>query len=459
MDDSLELPSSLAQKDTELRAEDDDHLSDDEEENLDWTMLLPAAARPVIPKRGEKEFEPRARGGTNLQAHVLERSRAAMFDTLLTTRTISSKGISYGIWHPKLERVEVTVSRGIHFNSMGHSVVRSTLDENGLEKVKKRLELLPEEAIYLIERGALFCWKKSDAHTAHLQGFEGIVGTPMSVQQAYAEMIGKENLTLERFQVYAYLRRLGYVVTRSEATNDSYPLPPPFNLTKIMPKPPLLLRCLLLPFVFLHSKLLRVFIPNFNWWKPLRLSTWIHHDYAWVYRHLRFLLCGHSIPLHRSSTLSHSPYKVFYNIFKPSTPFKKTTPPLPDFQVVVVNARTTPVPTLHELSTLFDNLPELPPPLPRPKRQAYGGKSIKTTVTEPSSHPPNALTSAAQPKLSFLWRLFSMFFASPSEPQRKSHPFAILKQGKKTIVVAAVDNGNISYFRFSQGAFEDWPMA
>lgn len=111
-----------------------------------------------------------------------------------------SKGISYGIWHPLLERVEVTVSRGIHFNSMGHSVVRSTLDENGLEKVKKRLELLPEEAIYLIERGALFCWKKSDAHTAHLQGFEGIVGTPMSVQQAYAEMIGKENLTLERFQ-------------------------------------------------------------------------------------------------------------------------------------------------------------------------------------------------------------------------------------------------------------------
>ena len=123
-----------------------------------------------------------------------------------------------------------------------------------------------------------------------------------------------------------------------------------------MPKPPLLLRCLLLPFVFLHSKLLRVFIPNFNWWKPLRLSTWIHHDYglflttfeynetthhryflsAWVYRHLRFLLCGHSIPLHRSSTLPHSPYKVFYNIFKPSTPFKKTTPPLPDFQVVVV---------------------------------------------------------------------------------------------------------------------------
>jgi len=84
---------------------------------------------------------------------------------------------------------------------MGHSAVRLTLDESGLEQVKKRLELLPEEAIYLIERGALFCWNKSDVHTAHLQGFEGIAGIPMSVQQAYAEMIGKENLTLEKFQV------------------------------------------------------------------------------------------------------------------------------------------------------------------------------------------------------------------------------------------------------------------
>jgi len=84
---------------------------------------------------------------------------------------------------------------------MGHSAVRLTLDENGLEKVKKRLELLPEEAIYLIERGALFCWNESDVHTPHLQGSEGIAGIPMSVQQAYAEMIGKENLTLEKFQV------------------------------------------------------------------------------------------------------------------------------------------------------------------------------------------------------------------------------------------------------------------
>lgn len=46
-------------------------------------------ARPVIPKRGEKDFEPKPGGGSGLQVHVLDRARAAMFDALRTTRTTS----------------------------------------------------------------------------------------------------------------------------------------------------------------------------------------------------------------------------------------------------------------------------------------------------------------------------------------------------------------------------------
>ena len=101
------------------------------------------------------------------------------------------------------------VARGIHFTTMGYSVPRpiplasTDLQESSLEdsrriKMIKRLELLPEEALYLAERGSMFCWKDEE-NDAILP--ENIGGTPMTVQQAYAEMIGKGELTLERYLV------------------------------------------------------------------------------------------------------------------------------------------------------------------------------------------------------------------------------------------------------------------
>jgi tRNA-splicing endonuclease subunit Sen54 len=35
----------------------------------------------------------------------------------------------------------------------------------------------------------------------------------------------------------------------------------------------------------------------------------------------------------------------------------------------------------------------------------------------------------------------------------------VLKAGKKNVVIAAVDAGSVSFFRFGQGAFEELPMA
>jgi tRNA-splicing endonuclease subunit Sen54 len=34
-----------------------------------------------------------------------------------------------------------------------------------------------------------------------------------------------------------------------------------------------------------------------------------------------------------------------------------------------------------------------------------------------------------------------------------------LRQGNKSVVIAVVDAGTVSFFRFGQGAFEEWPMA
>lgn len=55
-----------------------------------------------------------------------------------------------------------------------------------------------------MERGTMFCWKEHDRFPENTQlgsSLDDMEGSPMSVQQAYAEMIGKEDLTLERYQV------------------------------------------------------------------------------------------------------------------------------------------------------------------------------------------------------------------------------------------------------------------
>ncbi|KAJ7496042.1 tRNA-splicing endonuclease subunit sen54 N-term-domain-containing protein [Mycena galericulata] len=343
----------------------------------------PSAARPVIPRRGEKEFEPQPGGGSGLQVHVLDRSRNAMFDALRATRTISSKAVSYAMWYPQMARAHVIVARGTLFTSIGHSAPRLVVTANGTEKHHKRLELLPEEALYLIERGSVFCWKEANMDLTGVEGLEEVLGPPMSVQQAFSEMIGTEDLTLERYQVYAYLKRLGYVVTRVTAPNSLYPIPPPFDLTPLNQKPTSILNRIFSIFPLWFAKVSRIVSGGFNWWKPFRMSRWLLRDknYGSIFRSLRFIPAGHTKP---------SPYRLFYN------PYRKSAPCLPDYQIVVINARTTPMPTLRELTDLFDISPEMPPPLPR----------------------------------------------QASSRQRPA---------KKTVIIAVVDAGSTSFFRFGQG--------
>lgn len=92
MDDNLSLPSSLPPANVDPESQDSDAEDDPEEGTLDWSKLL---ARPVIPKRGEKQFEPGQGSNagrekeTGLQQHVLGRAREAMWTTLRASRTIS----------------------------------------------------------------------------------------------------------------------------------------------------------------------------------------------------------------------------------------------------------------------------------------------------------------------------------------------------------------------------------
>lgn len=134
---------------------------------------------------------------------------------------------------------------------------------------------------------------------------------------------------------------------------------------------------------------------------------------------------------------------------------------------MVSSARTTLMPSLNELSALFEVLPEMPIPPPRqrhrPANVNKGASKNKPEANVLAIVPPWSPIPATAGAFDTLLVWLRLRAADPREtkPQsvvRPQNPFQALKAGKRVVVIAAVDAGMISFFRLGQGAFNEWPM-
>lgn len=130
------------------------------------------------------------------------------------------------------------------------------------------------------------------------------------------------------------------------------------------------------------------------------------------------------------------------------------------------------MPSLADLTTLFDVLPDVPPPIPRARRKLpanYGGDKSQGKTPRKDVHTKNldaggGVTTASAPSTSISWFSMWPFRKQPTQrrvestPERRPHPMAAIKQGKKVAIIAVVDAGSPSFFRFGQGEFSEWPM-
>ena len=138
------------------------------------------------------------------------------------------------------------------------------------------------------------------------------------------------------------------------------------------------------------------------------------------------------------------------------------------FLMTGVSARTTPLPTLQDLAALFDVLPEMPIPPPRrrnPQTLGPGSAVQPGPDSQPVSNTARSTISTPPSPPSFIWRFLQWVFPYKRDDPIltknaivKPNPFVILKHGKKFAVVAAVDMGNISFFKFGQGDFSEYPI-
>ncbi|PVI07216.1 hypothetical protein DM02DRAFT_609190 [Periconia macrospinosa] len=389
-----------------LQAQDAEEIEDEEGGQEYLRALNKLAGTPQnisslsLPKRGEKDFESHS---TQLQVSTLETSRAAMHSVLSWQRTHTVKNHVIAMYHEASNMVFVEKVKTSMFNTMGRS-------KEGKEW------LLPEEALFMIERGSLDCrWPvNTDEHDGEKENDEKKIdmrlGAPMSLQGAYAAFLGFEGgvggkLTLEMYIVYAGLKRAGYVVFRHGNWDDDRG-----ELEHLAPTASekdagsgIVSRF----FAQLWRRITHPThtIPAANLAFGPLIKPGLYRSHAEIYRLL------HLIPAPAKFTPPHfilppdpsNPYRIHFNVWKTSCSqkFRKTNRPPPDFRICVVNARETSMPTAAQLNDLLATVPDDPPP------------STSTNI------------------------------------------FQKLKHGRRNVILAIVDNGIPSYLTLTDASFSE----
>ena len=506
---------------------------------------------PLLRKSGEKDFEANA---TQAQARTLQMSRQAMHDALAVERIHSESTWVVGYLIGKGSRnqsgdgqlsnvansqqnstrarnaerdrrinrcvVRVDRPRGVVFGTMGVG------DERG------RVWLLPEEALYLLERGTLDVrWgvpqqsneNETDGNSTTVVAKDDGVSTdddvgppaplsdiPMSLQAAYATFISEDDLTLELYTVYAGLRRSGYTVVRADKIKSPAPRRGG-SVTTTVPGPAETIRknssprvqqtnhigfwaqvrtfCLGLYRFFSQLCILggrlasrasplsssSLFVSSCSPFCPL-VAPGIYRSYADIYRALNLIpfhdplsqpsrTLQSSLPSDSQTTspssplLTHptdhpNPFQIHYHVYRPSTPFRKTSPPvLPDISLCVVDVRSHPhLPTISELGNLLEEMPahdpQQSPTTPRnPPNSSKTQNPMQTKTT--SSKPSLKSSSLPSPSSSSLSSPNPREQNPPHKPQFKSIE-SRLKTGTRSVVLALVDGGVVSFLRLAE---------
>ncbi|XP_022089430.1 tRNA-splicing endonuclease subunit Sen54-like [Acanthaster planci] len=142
-----------------------------------------------IPRRGPKEKCP---DGSLQQEQKLQNLYERQNALLEERRVVKLSNLAIGEWSPCKELVEVKVEKGKFWQTMGY--------HSGGRKY-----LYAEEGLFLLEMNCMELRHR---------------GVGLTMQEAYKLMI-PEQFSLDHYQVYSHLMRLGYIITRHKENDIS----------------------------------------------------------------------------------------------------------------------------------------------------------------------------------------------------------------------------------------------
>ncbi|CAG8521542.1 9790_t:CDS:2 [Paraglomus brasilianum] len=306
--------------------------------------------------------------GTQDSETLPDRSPAAFLKVLSEERKGSSKTLARARYDPTTHKCHLFAPRGNITQTMGHSI-------------NNEVFLRPEETLFLLERGAM---------TVECSGVE------MSIQQGYATFIGNGKeaeegwLTLEQYQVYAYLKRLGYTVIRpfqKQLVKRKLPSPsqarPSFDTQPCSSPSGIVYNSFFLPtlgrLLHLTSWLLELVLriplrygaEMLGWYRtnagtkkengkkeerirPIVDGT--ETSYSEVFNKLKIVRRYDevdSITDNASTEGKRSTYSISFYVYKPNPSFRKKKPRPPDYKIVVVSIEEASSPSYYELVKLL----------------------------------------------------------------------------------------------------------
>ena len=471
-------PTSLNPEIKELQAEEDTVLDDedeDEDEKIqDWAeiaKLTQANAPVVIPKRGEKDYEP---DGSNIQELLLYRARKAMFDTLTNSvrgSTVKSQVKAYYV--PERHMAFVPHARGNFTQTMGTST-----------SVSGELWLEFYEFVYLSERGTVTPYWQIELDKS--------LDIPLSMEDLYSLFQTQEEL--DNFSVYAHLKRLGLIVMKAHFSDEGGTATTTFFEPAILRDMVARKNQNYLSSVFSLARLTSSFLSAKNsFFNGIFYCRWHYYFRRYtssqqLYQQLNRLVPYYCSPKTREELHSaaaerlgcngheHSSYPVIaFNIWKPTPNFKKKSAELPDYQVVVYNKSVTGqhFPTYREFRRIFDSLDykfeflSTGSTKPSSKREFWDKNSFIDGVSRAeyldnlkarkhkrsAEHVTTGQTTSAVNTASSSTRLSSSSGKSKTNSPSYGQKIRSLRCGYRSFLLAVVDNGIISFVKISEADF------
>lgn len=410
----------------------------EEVQNWGWlnkqaaTLTAPAfqPANETLPKRADKYFD---QDGLHVQHDTIASARHEMYVALLHVRGHHTKQLLEAVWMPAQQRALVARARGNFFRDIG---VAHTF------KAKPQVQgvwLSPIETVYLAERGSLVVYLCNEQFLDFMDSadpdFDHLSLQALTLSEIYAHAFSAPGM-LDRFLVYALLKRLGYLVLdfRQFAPHDGAYTQLQTKLSSPLP----------------WTQRVADALGKLGAWGRTLLQTY----YQGYSHHLTYTLAFESLSLVQRyrpfESLALPPQEntctPVFNVWKPLPRFSKKNPPLPDFQVAIVNVAESPFPDLAAIQTSWNRLNFDPAQEPEAKT------TPRADTKPPSKDKPTKKELRLQRKEAREANMHPQLLQRTKYLQLRDRK---LKRGTtgRSVVLAVVDNGIVNFASFSETDF------